>query len=106
MTKEGSTNKYCRFSDGKNTNMKEISDMYLQNGDFLKISNITIGYDFKYLWKSMSMKQCRIYFTAQNLITFTGYNGMDPEVGYGAGNSWASGIDLGYYPNPKTFMGV
>lgn len=104
-TKEGSTNKYCRFSDGKNTNMKEISDMYIQNGDYLKISNITIGYDFKCLWKSMSMKQCRIYVTVQNLITFTGYNGMDPEVGYGAGNSWASGIDLGYYPNPKTFMG-
>ncbi len=104
-TGEGTTNKYCRFSDGKNTNMKEISDMYLQNGDYLKISNITIGYDIKQVWENMPLKQCRIYFTGQNLITFTGYNGMDPEVGYGAGNSWASGIDLGYYPNPKTYMG-
>lgn len=103
-TGEGSTNKYPRFTDGKHVNMAQISDVYVQDGDYVKISNITVGYDFKRLWPRMPMSRCRLYFTMENIITFTGYNGMDPEVGYGADNSWASGIDLGYYPNPKTYM--
>ena len=102
---EGSTNKYPRFTDGKNTNFKEISDMWLENADFFKISNLTFGYDFKTIWKRAPFEKCRLYFTVQNLATFTKYPGMDPEVGYGAGTSWASGIDLGYYPNPQTVMG-
>ena len=52
----------------------------------------------------MPLQKCRIFVTAQNLITFTSYSGMDPEIGYGDGKSWASGIDIGYYPNPKSFL--
>lgn len=102
---EGSTNKYPRFSDGKNTNFKEISDMWLEDANFFKVSNLTFGYDFKTIWKNAPFQKCRLYFTVQNLCTFTKYPGMDPEVGYGGGVSWASGIDLGYYPNPQTVMG-
>ncbi len=102
---EGSTNKYPRFTDGKNTNFKEISDMWLENADFFKISNLTFGYDFKTIWKRAPFEKCRLYFTAQNIATFSKYPGMDPEVGYGGGSSWASGVDLGYYPNPQTVMG-
>ncbi|MBO4244812.1 MAG: TonB-dependent receptor [Bacteroidales bacterium] len=102
---EGSTNKYPRFSHGKDTNFKEISDMWLEDADFFKISNLTFGYDFKYIWKNAPFQKCRLYFTVQNLATFTKYPGMDPEVGYGAADSWASGIDLGFYPNPQTIMG-
>lgn len=79
--------------------------MWLENADFFKISNLTFGYDFKTIWKRAPFEKCRLYFTVQNLATFTKYPGMDPEVGYGAGTSWASGIDLGYYPNPQTVMG-
>ena len=50
------------------------------------------------------MSSLRIYFTGQNLFTFTKYDGMDPEVGYGGGYSWTSGIDVGYYPSPKVYM--
>ena len=103
-TGEGTTNCYPRFTDGKNTNMKEVSDLYIEDGDYLKISNITIGYDFKKLFANMPLQKCRIFVTAQNLITFTSYSGMDPEIGYGDGKSWASGIDIGYYPNPKSFL--
>jgi hypothetical protein len=39
-----------------------------------------------------------------NVICFTGYSGMDPEVGFGNGNSWASGIDCGYYPSSRSFQ--
>ena len=56
----------------------------------------------------MPLSQARLYFTAQNLFTITGYSGMDPEVGYaGSTNSaydWGSGIDVGFYPSPRTFL--
>jgi len=78
-----------------------ISDIFIENGDFLRISNITVGYDLKSLIKKMPFQQFRIYYTGKNLFTFTKYSGLDPEVGYGP-NSWSSGIDLGFYPQSKT----
>ena len=45
-----------------------------------------------------------LYVAAQNLFTITGYSGMDPEVGYGGYQNWVSGIDLGFYPSPRTYM--
>ena len=70
----------------------------------MKISNITLGYDFKKLFTQLPLQQARVYVTAQNLFTITGYSGMDPEIGYGDGNSWVSGIDMGFYPTPRTFL--
>jgi len=103
-TGEGTSNKLPRLTSGSHTNWQNISDIYIEDGDYLKIQNLTIGYDFKKLFPSMPLGQARLYFTAQNLITFTGYSGMDPEIGYGYGKSWVSGIDLGYYPSPRTYM--
>jgi len=45
----------------------------------------------------------RLYASVQNAFTFTKYDGMDPEIGYGVEN-WVSGIDLGYYPRPRTVL--
>ena len=70
----------------------------------MKLQNLTIGYDFKQLFAKMPLSQVRIYFTAQNLFTITNYSGMDPEVGYGYDKSWVSGIDLGFYPSPRTYL--
>ena len=54
----------------------------------------------------MPLAQVRFFATVQNLYTFTKYSGMDPEIGSNAGTSdgWAKGIDIGYYPSPRTFM--
>ncbi|HNW49508.1 MAG TPA: TonB-dependent receptor [Prolixibacteraceae bacterium] len=104
-TGEGSTNRYPKFTHGKNTNFKEISEMYVEDADYLKISNVSFGYDFKKVLKKLPVKKFRVYVAVQNLVTFTNYSGFDPEVGYGDGESWASGIDIGYYPSPKTFLG-
>ncbi|MBP7508473.1 MAG: TonB-dependent receptor [Prolixibacteraceae bacterium] len=104
-TGEGSTNRYPAFTHGKNTNFKELSDLYIEDGDYVKISNISIGYDLKSVIKKLPLQKLRIYITAQNLFTFTKYSGFDPEVGYGNSESWASGIDIGYYPSPKTILG-
>jgi TonB-linked SusC/RagA family outer membrane protein len=103
-TGEGSTNRYPRFSDGKTANMSEISRVWIEDADFFKISRITIGYDFKRLLPQLPVKKCRLYVSASNMITFTGYSGMDPEVGFGNGTSWASGIDCGYYPSARSWQ--
>jgi len=106
---EGTSNKWPRLTAGSNANYMNISDLYIENGDYLRMQNITIGYDFKRLFKTLPFSQARVYFTAQNLFTITGYSGMDPEVGYSADDNdgtdnWASGIDLGFYPSPRTYL--
>ena len=107
-TGEGSTNKFPRYSSGSHNNFKcnsYNSDIFIQDADYLKIRNITLGYDFKQVFKRLPFQMLRIFVTGQNLFTFTGYDGMDPEVGTGApGYSWSSGIDTGFYPSPKVYM--
>ena len=107
-TGEGSTNSFPRYSSGSHNNFKcnsYNSDIFVQNADYLKIRNITLGFDFKQVFKKIPFQQLRIFVTGQNLFTITGYDGMDPEVGTGSGmDSWSSGIDTGFYPSPKVFM--
>ena len=101
---EGTSNKVPRLTSGSHTNNQYISDIYIENGDFVKIQNVTLGYDFSKLWKKSPFSQTRIYATVQNLYTITKYSGMDPEIGYGYDQPWVSGIDLGFYPQPRTVM--
>ncbi len=101
---EGTSNKLPRLTPGSHSNWQNISDIYIEDADFLKIQNLTLGYDFKKLFPAMPLGQARIYVQAQNLYTFTGYSGMDPEIGYGYDKSWVSGIDLGFYPAPRTYL--
>jgi TonB-linked SusC/RagA family outer membrane protein len=100
---EGSTNHYPRFTHGKHVNMSELSRVWLEDADFFKITDITVGYDFKRLVKNLPVSRCRLFVNASNMFTFTGYSGMDPEVGFGNGTSWASGIDNGYYPSARSW---
>ena len=100
-TGEGTSDKTPRVT---NTNINyQFSDLFIQDGDFLRISNITLGYDFAKLIKCKYISQCRLYAQVQNALTFTKYDGMDPEIGYGM-DGWVSGVDLGYYPRPRTFL--
>jgi len=101
---EGTSNKYPRITNGAHTNYQNISDLYIENANFVKIQNITLGYDFRSLWKKSPFSQARVYAAVQNLYTFTNYSGMDPEIGYGDARSWVSGIDVGFYPQPRTIM--
>jgi len=100
-TGEGTSNSIPRVTT---TNINwQFSDLYVHDADFLRISTVTLGYDLARLWKSRICKQLRIYVQAQNLLTFTKYKGMDPEIGYGT-DGWVSGVDVGYYPRPRTFL--
>ncbi|HBN02162.1 MAG TPA: SusC/RagA family protein [Rikenellaceae bacterium] len=103
-TGEGSSNKYPRLASSSNSNWNKISSLYIEDGDYFKVQNITLGYDIAKAFKKFPLKTCRVYVTGQNLFTFTSYSGMDPEIGYGGGSGWAQGIDLGYYPSARTIL--
>ncbi|MDR0230827.1 MAG: TonB-dependent receptor [Dysgonamonadaceae bacterium] len=109
-TGEGTSNKWPRLTmGGSSTNYSRVSDIFFEKGDYVRIQNIILGYDFKRLCPQFPLSQARLYVSAQNLFTFTGYSGTDPDIGFsGDGNiRWAQGVDVGYYPSAKTFlMGV
>jgi TonB-dependent starch-binding outer membrane protein SusC len=99
---EGTSNKIPRLTnDDKNWTV--FSDNFLQKGDYLRIANITLGYDFAKLLSCKYISEARIYAQVQNLYTFTKFNGMDPEVGFGQ-DAWASSIDTGTYPHARTYL--
>lgn len=101
---EGTSNKYPRL-DAQNSNWINFSDIFLYKGDYLKINNITFGYDFaKTIVKGLG--QLRLYVSGQNLYNFTSYNGMDPEVGTGSNGVDQSeiGRDSGMYPHARTIL--
>ena len=101
---EGTSNRLPLWTTCSDRNWSNISDIYIENGDFFKISNVTLGYDFSRLVKNSWISKARLYVSAQNLLTITKYSGMDPEIGYGFDEDWVSGIDLGYYPSARTFL--
>lgn len=107
-TTEGSSNTVPRVTYGSdaNGNYTKFSDLYVQNSDFLRIKNATLGCDLTKLTDKLSFfSKFRLYVAANNLYTFTKYKGMDPEIGFGNANqTWAKGIDVGFYPQPKTYM--
>lgn len=102
---EGTSNRMPRLSSVSNRNSQYISDIYMHDADYLRINNLTIGYNFnEVLSKFKFMSNLKVYVAVNNLHTFTKYDGMDPEVRFGHDASWASGIDLGLYPQARTVM--
>lgn len=83
-------------------NKEQFSDYYLENGSYMKIDNITLGYNFKFKESSL-VDRLRIYITGQNLATITGYSGQDPEVNTTSVQS--PGIDYcDFYPTVATVL--
>ena len=83
-----------------------ISDRYVEDGSFLRIKNITLGYTFpKALLNKAKIENLRVYVNIQNLYTFTKYTGYDPEVGASTQDSsgLAYGLDNGRYPSPAMY---
>lgn len=103
-TGEGTSNRIPRMSPGNSPNRINISELYIEDGDFVKIQDVSLGYDFVKLFPNLPFSQARFYVAGRNLFTFTDYSGMDPEVGYGDDQPFVSGIDLGFYPAPKTYL--
>ncbi len=83
-----------------------MSDRYIEDGSYLRIKNITLGYTFKKsLLKRLHLENLRVYCNIQNLHTFTKYKGYDPEVGASTQDSsgLVYGLDFGRYPSPTTY---
>ncbi len=86
------------LSDTKFVKRQFTSDYFVENASFLKLDNISAGYNFDNIVDKLN---ARISFTVQNVFTITKYRGIDPEVGYTDG---VPGIDNNFYPRPRTFM--
>jgi hypothetical protein len=81
----------------KNKNLR-VSDFYIEDGSYIRLKNIQLGYILDpELTRRIHIQKLRIFICAQNLLTFTNYSGLDPEVG-----GW--GIDCGIYPQPRTWI--
>ena len=81
-----------------------VSDLWVKNGDFLRISNLQVGYTLpKNIANMLSIQKARVYVGVNNLLTISGYNKYgDPECG--VGSVLYTGLDTGRYPQPRTFM--
>jgi TonB-linked SusC/RagA family outer membrane protein len=81
-----------------------ISDRYIEDGSYLRLKNIALGYTFpKKLIKNWGIENLRLYVNIQNLFTITGYDGYDPEIGVSTASSNVVGLDNGRYPSPTTY---
>jgi hypothetical protein len=101
-TGEGSTNdaRYPRYSfTDANSNIR-VSDRYVEDGSFVKIKNIQLGYTFNSNTIKKAFSKLRVYVQVRNAFTFTKYTGFDPEI---AGGILDTGIDRGAYPQARTF---
>jgi TonB-linked SusC/RagA family outer membrane protein len=79
-----------------------FSDYYLEKGDYLRLDNVTLGYNFE---KTKHFKLIGIYVTATNILNITGYSGFDPEVGSGTGDGLTPGWDQqSFYPRSSTYQ--
>ena len=84
------------------SNKEQFSDYYLEDGSYVKLDNITVGYTFKLKEKSL-IDHLRVYVTGQNLATLTAYSGQDPEVN--TTSVWSAGIDYcDFYPTVATVL--
>ncbi|MRX68226.1 SusC/RagA family TonB-linked outer membrane protein [Flavobacterium resistens] len=92
------------IADSANNNLL-ISDRYVEDGSYLRIQNVTLGYSLPQdVLSKYKISRLRLYGSAQNLYTFTNYSGYDPEIGSFNQNVLLSGIDNGRYPVARTFL--
>lgn len=98
------SNEIPRMTTKRDNLNHRTSDMFIEKGDFLRLKNLTIGYTLPAgVSQSIGIRSWRFYITGQNVLTFTGYSGMDPELGYVDGNLQAN-VDYAQYPQARTFI--
>ncbi|TXF79291.1 SusC/RagA family TonB-linked outer membrane protein [Chryseobacterium sp.] len=83
-------------------NALHLSDRFIEDGSFIKLKAVTLGYNFKNLLKGVS--SLNLYLTGQNLVTWTKYTGFDPEVNAFSTTAGVFGIDYGTYPQVQTYI--
>ncbi len=102
-TGEGTTNdaRYPRYSFVDGNNNIRASDRYVEDGSFIKIKDLQVGYTLNSEWmKRIKVNRIRVYAQIKNALTFTKYSGYDPEI---SGGIFDTGIDRGVYPQARTW---
>ncbi|MGC4021755.1 MAG: SusC/RagA family TonB-linked outer membrane protein [Cyclobacteriaceae bacterium] len=107
-TGEGTTNEYPRASWNASGNNTQISTRFLESGSYTRLKNLQVGYTVpKSIVGKYGLSSVRIYFSGTNLITWTKYSGMDPEMSVSnnsvSDGDKANGIDWGTYPAAKSY---
>lgn len=88
--------------DDPNRNTRAESDRYLENGSYLRLRSVQLGYTFPQTWFKGAIQHARVYINAENLFTITSYSGYSPDVN--ADNANYRGFDNSIYPTNRTFM--
>lgn len=100
-TGEGTSNRVPKITQGDKTINWNVSDLYVFDGSYFRLKNITLGYTLpRAITQKARIDRLRVYATAENLFTFTKYHGFDPEIGTSV---YSLGVDYGVYPQARTF---
>lgn len=98
-----STTNYRINGSDPNKNMANPSSWYIEDGSFLRIKNLELGFTLPQGWSDkVGLNRLRLYVSGQNLLTLTKYTGLDPE--FGMGRPISAGIDHGSYPQSRVYM--
>lgn len=98
---EGTSNTIPRVTSANPNSNWRSSDLYVKDGSYIRLKNMQLGYTLPAeLTRRVSVQQLRLYVSAENLLTFTKYDGFDPEIA--SGGYTTIGIDRGIYPQART----
>jgi hypothetical protein len=93
-----------RLSASTTNENNRVSDLYIEDGSYLRIQNISLAYNFPKKWISkLSIQNLRVYANLQNVYTWSKYDGYDPEIGCMYGDALMNGLDYGRYPSPRVY---
>ena len=96
--------KLPRATTGDPNDNDRLSDRYIEDGSYIRLKNITLGYTFpKALLQKVKIDNVRAYINIQNLYTLTKYTGYDPEIGVSTASVNVMGLDNGRYPSPTVY---
>lgn len=96
--------KIPRATTGDPNDNDRLSDRYIEDGSYVRIKNITLGYTLPKRWlEKLRIENLRAQINIQNLLTFTKYKGYDPEIGVSTASTNVMGLDNGRYPSPTVY---
>lgn len=106
LDRYSATNPNGTMPRATNAPVSQVADIYVEDGSYLRLKNITLGYNLpESLISKIKVKKLRVFVTAQNFLTWTSYSGLDPEVNFFDTDNTKQGIDYGAYPAAKSILG-
>ncbi len=104
-TGPGTSNNEPRVNLSDPNQNARVSDRFIEDGSYLRLKTLQLGYNLPKTWlQKAGFEKFKLYLSGHNLLTFTKYEGLDPEIG-SVGGSLELGIDHGFYPQARTVMG-